>query len=154
MNYTNLIDICQAHLPVQYASDIKLIRQKRHLCCDWQRATPDSHVQNEPLVCSIDRLAPVLKTIFHQCVISYTYSQFNSGGSVLRATRVRLATSIWYDTLMKNCFKDWSQSTPLAVRVQAGCSVFPFYTPTKTLIRLYFKYKTVLIPKLKIIFIV
>ena len=28
-----------------------------------------------------------------------------------RAIRVRLATSIWYDTLMKNCFKDWSQST-------------------------------------------
>ena len=22
-------------------------------CCDWQRATPDSHVQNRPLVCSI-----------------------------------------------------------------------------------------------------
>ena len=28
-----------------------------------------------------------------------------------RAIRVRLATSILYDTLMKNCFKDWSQST-------------------------------------------
>ena len=27
-----------------------------------------------------------------------------------RAIRVGLATSIWYDTLMKNCFKDWSQS--------------------------------------------
>ena len=26
-----------------------------------------------------------------------------------RAIRVRLATNIWYDTLMKNCFKDWSQ---------------------------------------------
>ena len=42
---------------------------------------------------------------------------------------------------------------PLAVRVQAGCSAFPFYTPTKPLIRLYFKYNTVLIPKLKIFFI-
>ena len=42
---------------------------------------------------------------------------------------------------------------PLAVRVQAGCSAFPFYTLTKQLIRLYFKYKYVLIPKLKIIFI-
>ena len=42
---------------------------------------------------------------------------------------------------------------PLAVRVQAGCSAFPFYTPTKPLIRLYFKYKTVLIPKIKIIYI-
>ena len=29
-----------------------------------------------------------------------------------RAIRVRLATSILiYDTLMKNCFKDWSQSS-------------------------------------------
>ena len=28
------------------------------------------------------RLAPVLKTIFHQCVISYTCSQSNSDGSV------------------------------------------------------------------------
>ena len=42
---------------------------------------------------------------------------------------------------------------PLAVRVQAGCSAFPFYTPTKPLIQLHFKYKTVLIPKLKISFI-
>ena len=40
---------------------------------------------------------------------------------------------------------------PLAVRVQAGCSAFPFYNPTRPLIRLYFKYKTGLIPKLKII---
>ena len=29
------------------------------------------------------RLAPVLKTIFHQCVILYTCSQSNSDGSVL-----------------------------------------------------------------------
>ena len=28
------------------------------------------------------RLAPVLKTIFHQCVISFTCSQSNSDGSV------------------------------------------------------------------------
>ena len=32
----------------------------------------------------IDRLAPVLKTYFHQCVISYTCSQSNSDGSVLK----------------------------------------------------------------------
>ena len=58
------------------------------------------------------RLAPVLKTVFHQCVISYTCSQSYSDGSVLnRAIRVRLATCIQYDTLMKNCFKDWRQST-------------------------------------------
>ena len=35
-----------------------------------------------------------LKHFFHQCVISYTCSQSNSDGSVLRAIRVRLATSI------------------------------------------------------------
>ena len=41
------------------------------------------------------RLAPVLKMIFHQYVISYTCSQSNSDGSALnRAIRVRLATSI------------------------------------------------------------
>ena len=56
------------------------------------------------------RLAPVLKTFFHPSVISYTFSQSNSDGSVLkhilvasltlmalfknRAIRVRLATSI------------------------------------------------------------
>ena len=28
---------------------------------------------------------------------------------------------------------------PLVVRVQTGCSAFPFYTPTKLWIRLYFK---------------
>ena len=27
MNYTNLIDSCQVHLPVQYAANIELIRQ-------------------------------------------------------------------------------------------------------------------------------
>ena len=57
---------------------------------------------------SVDpRLAPVLQTIFHQCVILYTCSQSYSDGSI----RVSLATSIRYDTLMKHCFKDWSQSS-------------------------------------------
>ena len=32
---------------------------------------------------------------------------------------------------------------PLAVRVKTGCSAFPFYTPTKPLIRSYFKCKNV-----------
>ena len=32
----------------------------------------------------LTRLAPVLKTIFHQCVISYTCSQSYSDGSVLK----------------------------------------------------------------------
>ena len=36
--------------------------------------------------------------------------------------------------------------------VQAGCSAFPFHTPTNPLIPLNFKYKTVIIPKLKIYF--
>ena len=35
------------------------------------------------------RLAPVLKTIFHQCVISYTCSQSYSDGSVLRTGSTR-----------------------------------------------------------------
>ena len=30
------------------------------------------------------RLAPVLKTVFHQCVVSYTCSQSNSECSVLK----------------------------------------------------------------------
>ena len=33
------------------------------------------------------RLAPVIKTIFHQCVISYTCSQSYSDGSVLRTLK-------------------------------------------------------------------
>ena len=43
-----------------------------------------SHVQTV-------RLAPVLKTIFHQCVISYTCSQSNSDGSVLSLTLMALS---------------------------------------------------------------
>ena len=34
-------------------------------------------------VTDLVRLAPVLQTFFHQCVISYTCSQTNSDGSVL-----------------------------------------------------------------------
>ena len=40
---------------------------------------------------------------------------------------------------------------PLAVRVYTSCSVFPFYTPTKPLIQLHIKYKTVWFPKVLII---
>ena len=43
---------------------------------------------------------------------------------------------------------------PLAVRVHAGRSVFQFYTLTKQLILSYSKYKTGLIPKLKIFFFI
>ena len=49
----NLTDSCQAHLPEQFASNIKLIRQLWHWCCDWQRAKPELHMQNKFLVCSI-----------------------------------------------------------------------------------------------------
>ena len=40
------------------------------------------------------RLAPVLKTIFHQCVISYSCSQSYSDGSVLRTSYHILVASI------------------------------------------------------------
>ena len=36
------------------------------------------------LISRYSRLALVLKTVFHQCVISYTCSQSNSDGSVLK----------------------------------------------------------------------
>ena len=109
--------------------------------------------------CAI-RLAPVSKTIFHQCVISYTCSQSNSDDSVktepseldwlqvtepseldwlqvtepseldwLQVTEpseLDWLQVIWYDTLMKNCFKDWSQSnvqyTPLIHLLTRSCS--------------------------------
>ena len=98
------------------------------------------------IVYLVSRLAPVLKTIFHQCVISYTCSKSNSGGSFYRAIRVRLATSIWYGTLMKNCLKDWSQSTSCLIRIafsyrdqsqsyqlqpQAACCHNPLWGPQR-----------------------
>ena len=36
---TTMIDSWQAHLPVQYASNIELIRQKWHWFCVWQLVT-------------------------------------------------------------------------------------------------------------------
>ena len=63
MNDKNLIDSCQAHLPVKYALNIKLIRQKWHLCYDWQGATPELHMQNNPLVCTIG--CPCSIWLFH-----------------------------------------------------------------------------------------
>ena len=94
VNYTNLVDICLAHLAAKHASNIEIIRQKWYWCCDWQRATPESHMHNNVLF------------------------------------------------------------APLVVRVQAGCSAFPFYTPTKLLIRLYFNIQTVFIPKLNTFFFI
>ena len=88
MNYTNLIDSCQAHLPMQYASTSN----------SFARCDTGVVIDSEP------HLSRTCKT------------------SLLFA--------------------------PLAILVQAGCSAFPFYTLTKQLIRLYFRYKTVVIPKL------
>ena len=51
------------------------------------------------------RLASVLKTILHPCVISYTDKQ---------------ATSTRYDTWMKTRFKDWSQSSSVYEEEGAG----------------------------------
>ena len=89
MNYTDLIDSCQAHLPVQYASNIEFARSDTGVVID-----------SEP-------------HLSRMCKTSFLFA-------------------------------------PLAVHVQAGCFAFPFYTLTKPLIRLYFKYKTVLIPKLNV----
>ena len=49
-------DSCQAHLHVQNAPKIEFIRQKWHWCCDWQRATPELHMQNKTLVFPIGGL--------------------------------------------------------------------------------------------------
>ena len=46
----------------------------------------DYRLNQVVILCIQYRLAPVLKTFFHQCVISYTCSQSNSGGSVCLKT--------------------------------------------------------------------
>ena len=71
MNCTNLIDSCQAHLPIQYASNIELIGQKWYWCCDWPRATPESHMQNKPLVCSHG--CPCSSWLFHFSIKCNSY---------------------------------------------------------------------------------
>ena len=43
---------------------------------------------SEKLLYKKIRLAPVLKTIFHLCVMSYTCSQSNSDGSVLEPSEL------------------------------------------------------------------
>ena len=88
MNDTYLIDSCQAHLPMQYASDND----------SFARSDTGVVIDSEP----------------HQSRTCKTSLLF----------------------------------APLAVRVHTGCSTFLFYTPTKPLIWLYIKYKTVLFPKL------
>ena len=52
MKYINLIDKRLAHLPVQYVSNTNsFARSDTGDVID--RATPELHVQNKPLVCSI-----------------------------------------------------------------------------------------------------
>ena len=75
MNYTHLIDSCQAHTPVQYASNIELI-------------LTGVVIDSEP-------------HLSRTCKTSLVFA-------------------------------------PLAARVQADCSAFPFYSLTKPLIQLYF----------------
>ena len=76
------------------------------------------------------RLAPVLTTIFinvsyHILVASLILMALFKN----RAVRVILATtSIWYDTLMKNCFKDWSQSTNLVTYTMMISYGMPLYS--------------------------
>ena len=82
MYYTNLIDSCQAHLPVQFASTSN----------SFVRGDTGVVIDNEP-------------HLSRTCETSLLFA-------------------------------------PIAAGVQAGCSAFPFYNPTKPLIRLYFKYKT------------
>ena len=79
-----------------------------HIYFLFGHGVSDHLVNTEPSLTNYKwvRLAPVLKTVFHQCVISYTSSKSISDGSVLnRAIRVRLATSI-HDSFMKNCLMD------------------------------------------------
>ena len=60
----------------------------------------------------------------------------------------RIDTGVVIDSMphMSHTCKTSLLCVPLAVRVQAGCSAFQFYTLTKLLIRLHFKYKTDLLP--------
>ena len=60
-----------------------------------------------------------IKESYHVLVASLTLM----GLFYNRAIRVRLATSIWYDTLMKICFKDWSR---LGWRKKWTCWPFVF----------------------------
>ena len=84
MNGKILIDSCQAYLPTQYASNIEFIHQKWRWWRDWQRATPESHVQNKLLVCFIG------------CPCSHWLFRF----SVLHSTKT--VNTIRY--LIENCF--------------------------------------------------
>ena len=60
----NLFYSYQAHLPVQFASNIEFIRQMWHWCCDWQRATPEFHVQNKLVFAPL--AVPLFRFALHQ----------------------------------------------------------------------------------------
>ena len=88
--------------------------------------------------------------------MNYTKFDWQLPSSIARAIRFEHWTHspevilvLWLTAHMSHTCKTSHLFAPLAVRVKVGCSAFPLYTPTKPLIRLYFKYKTVWIPKLK-----
>ena len=64
--------------------DIKPIAMSKN---DTTKGTKICHYSIDSKYYMKHRLAPVLKTIFHQCVISYTCSQSYSDGSVLRSLK-------------------------------------------------------------------
>ena len=76
----------KSHFNVKHYLYLSSTNPVRTVC-----ALMDTHVFVVSLMV-VDWLQSI-KTIFHQCVISYTCSLFYSDGSV-RAIRVRLATSI------------------------------------------------------------
>ena len=103
---------------------------------EWTQKFQSSKHFEKMTWCPSPRLAPVLKIIFHQCVILYT----NSDGSVLkppenRAIIVGLDPCIWNDTLMKKCFKDWSQSIHLHIP-QSNYAYGHYMNQCKRLLRL------------------
>ena len=65
---------------------------------------------------------------FKQFFFNVSYHIY-AASLTLRAIRVRLATGICYDKLMKNCFKDCSQSRPSALMVYFALTLCILETP-------------------------
>ena len=141
MNYTNMIDSCQAYLPVQYASNIELIRQKLHWCCDLQQATPESHVQNKvrkrEKIRNRYNQAPHLTQETNGKVTTSQLDITNESQEVIPFQQV---TARHQQTDVHESITKQDRNyilcllfVPLAVRVQAGCSAIPFYILTKPL---------------------
>ena len=89
---------CMTVLPFAYTSYPFYLNIHFHQCASLCSV---GAISAKVRLLSFPRLAPVFKTIFHQCVISYTCSQYNSDGYI----RVILASSICYDTLIKFVLK-------------------------------------------------